>query len=171
MRYATLCSRSIGRVGSTPSFGSASRAPVNTVPPRRKMPWLLSAAWPGAGLTSTSPPRSIGWACPPAWVRPGQHIGSALFAVCVASMPTVQRKKKGEWLAQIEAAKAPGVSSHMIRRLVSSGVLPAVQVVPRAPFQIRAADLASETVKTAIARKGCPSREIDADTLPMFTST
>ncbi|MGY3116191.1 excisionase family DNA binding protein [Bradyrhizobium sp. S3.14.4] len=80
-------------------------------------------------------------------------------------------EKNGEWLTQIEAAKALGVSSHMIRRLVSSGVLPAVQVVPRAPCQIRAADLASQTVKTAIARKGRPSREIDADTLPMFTST
>ncbi|MCP3468644.1 recombinase family protein [Bradyrhizobium sp. CCGUVB23] len=80
-------------------------------------------------------------------------------------------EKNGEWLTQIEAAKALSVSSHMIRRLVSSGVLPAAQVVPRAPCQIRAADLASEAVKTAIARKGRPSRQIDADTLPMFTST
>ena len=44
--------------------------------------------------------------------------------------------KGGEWLMQIEAAKTLGVSSHMIRRLVSSGVLPATQVVPRAPCQI-----------------------------------
>ena len=80
-------------------------------------------------------------------------------------------EKNGEWLTQIEAAKALGVSSHMIRRLVSSGVLPAVQVVPRAPCQIRAADLKSEAIKTAIARKGRPCRDIDADTLPMFTST
>ncbi|NRQ18946.1 recombinase family protein [Ensifer sesbaniae] len=79
--------------------------------------------------------------------------------------------KNGEWLTQIEAAKALGVSSHMIRKLVSTGVLPAVQVVPRAPYQIRAIDLTSEPVRAAIARKGRPLRDVDADTLPMFTDT
>ncbi|MQW87603.1 recombinase family protein, partial [Sinorhizobium saheli] len=42
--------------------------------------------------------------------------------------------KNGEWLTQAEAAKALAVSSHMIRKLVSTGVLPAVQIVPRAPY-------------------------------------
>jgi DNA invertase Pin-like site-specific DNA recombinase len=79
--------------------------------------------------------------------------------------------KNGEWLTQAEVAKALGVSSYLVRRLVSTGVLPAVQVVPRAPYQIRAADLASEPVKAAIARKGRPLRDVDADTLPMFTYT
>jgi hypothetical protein len=79
--------------------------------------------------------------------------------------------KNGVWLTQTEAAKALGVSSHMIRNLVSTGVLPAVQVVPRAPYQIRAIDLTSEPVRTAIARKGRPLRDVDADTLPMFTNT
>lgn len=79
--------------------------------------------------------------------------------------------KNGEWLTQAEVAKALGVSSYLVRRLVSTGVLPAVQVVPRAPYQIRAADLASEPVKAAIARKGGPLRDIDAGTLPMFTYT
>nr|WP_018240898.1 recombinase family protein [Ensifer sp. BR816] len=79
--------------------------------------------------------------------------------------------KNGEWLTQTEAATALGVSSHMIRKLVSTGVLPAVQVVPRAPYQIRAIDLTSEPVRAAIARKGRPLRDVDADTLPMFTDT
>ena len=52
-----------------------------------------------------------------------------------------------------------------------NGVLPAEQVVPGAPYQIRADDLASELVKTAVARKGRPCRVADADTLPMFTDT
>jgi DNA invertase Pin-like site-specific DNA recombinase len=79
--------------------------------------------------------------------------------------------KNGEWLTQAEVAKALGVSSYLVRRLVSTGVLPAVQVIPRAPYQIRAVDLTSEPVRAAIARKGRPLRDVDADTLPMFTYT
>ena len=80
-------------------------------------------------------------------------------------------EKDGEWLTMTEAAKALGVTNHTIRRLIKTGVLPAVQVVPGAPYQIRADDLASEPVKTAMARKGRPCRATDADTLPMFTDT
>ena len=80
-------------------------------------------------------------------------------------------EKDGEWLTMTEAAKALGVTNHAIRRLIKAGVLPAVQVVPGAPYQIRADDLTSETVKTAVARKGRPCRVADADTLPMFTDT
>jgi len=80
-------------------------------------------------------------------------------------------EKDGEWLTMTEAAKALGVTNHAIRRLIKSGILPAVQVVSGAPYQIRADDLASETVRTAAARKGRPCRSIDADTLPMFTDT
>jgi hypothetical protein len=61
--------------------------------------------------------------------------------------------------------------SHTIRRLIKSGVLPAVQVVPGAPYQIRADDLASESVKSAMARKGRPCRITDDNTIPMFTDT
>ena len=78
-------------------------------------------------------------------------------------------EKDGEWLTMKEAAKLLGVTSHAIRRLIKTDVLPAVQVVPGAPHQIRAADLMSEPVKTAVARKGRPCRAADADTLPMFT--
>lgn len=70
-----------------------------------------------------------------------------------------------------EAAKALGVTNHAIRRLIKTGILPAVQVVPGAPYQIRADDLASEPIRTAMARKGRPCRIVDADTLPMFTDT
>src|SRR5260370_20677468 len=44
-----------------------------------------------------------------------------------------------------------GVTNHAIRRLIKAAVLPAAQVVPGAPHQIRADDLASEPVKTAAA--------------------
>ena len=80
-------------------------------------------------------------------------------------------EKDGEWLTMTEAAKALGVTNHAIRRLIKSGILPAVQVVSGAPYQIRADDLASEAVRTAAARKGRPCRIIDTGTLPMFTDT
>src|SRR3977135_2427122 len=80
-------------------------------------------------------------------------------------------EKDGEWLTLTEAAAALRVTSHTVRRLIKSGVPPAVQVVPGAPYQIRAADLASESVKSAMARKGRPCRVIDDNTIPMFTDT
>ncbi|MGH8115723.1 MAG: excisionase family DNA-binding protein [Rhodanobacteraceae bacterium] len=70
-----------------------------------------------------------------------------------------------------EAAVTLGVTNHAIRRLLKAGVLPAVQVVPGAPYQIRADDVASETVKAAAARKGRPCRVADDNTIPMFTDT
>src|SRR5882724_11969530 len=80
-------------------------------------------------------------------------------------------EKDGEWLTLTEAAKAAGVSSHMIRRLIKTGTLRAEQVMRGAPFQIRTIDLASDSVKAAIARKGRPCRVADEDMLPMFTDT
>jgi excisionase family DNA binding protein len=80
-------------------------------------------------------------------------------------------EKNGEWLTLTEAAAALRVTSHTIRRLVKTGVLPAEQVVPGAPYQIRADDLTSAQVKSAVARKGRPYRIADARTLPMFTDT
>ena len=80
-------------------------------------------------------------------------------------------EKDGQWLTMTEAAKLLGVTSHAIRRLIKTGVLHAVQVIPGAPHQIRAADLVTESVKTAMVRKGRPCRVVDADTLPMFTDT
>lgn len=80
-------------------------------------------------------------------------------------------EKDGPWLTMTEAAKALGVSNHAIRRLIKGGDLPAVQVVSGAPYQIRADDLTSQRVKTAIARKGRPCHTKDSATIPMFTDT
>lgn len=79
--------------------------------------------------------------------------------------------KDGAWLTMTEAAAALGVTSHRIRQLIKAGVLPAEQVVPRAPYQIRAEDLASTTVQSAVTRKDRPCRVADTSTLPMFTDT
>jgi len=52
-----------------------------------------------------------------------------------------------------EAAVKLGVSNHQIRRLIKQGILAADQVVPDAPYQIRANDLLDGRVTTEIARK------------------
>jgi excisionase family DNA binding protein len=80
-------------------------------------------------------------------------------------------EKGGEWLTMSEAAKALGVTNHAIRRLIKTNILPAVQVVPGAPFQIRASDLTSDAVRDAIARKGRPCHTSDDRALPLFAST
>ena len=80
-------------------------------------------------------------------------------------------EKNGEWLTMFEAAAALGVSRHLIRRLVKDGILPAEQVVPGAPYQIRALDLQDERVTTAIGRTGRPCRGFHDDQLPMFPGT
>lgn len=80
-------------------------------------------------------------------------------------------EKDGAWLTMTEAAKALGVTNHRIRRLIKSGVLPAEQVIPGAPYQIRADDLSSTRVQSAAAQNGRPCRLADTDTLPMFTDT
>ena len=80
-------------------------------------------------------------------------------------------EKSGEWLTMTEAATALGVTNHTIRRLIRANILAAMQVVPGAPFQIRASDLTTDAVKVALARKGRPCRAADEDTLPMFTGT
>jgi excisionase family DNA binding protein len=80
-------------------------------------------------------------------------------------------EKDGEWLTMRDAAAVLGVSSHTIRRLIKDGVLPAAQVVPDAPYQIRSSDLHSQAVSTAIARKGRPCRSESTEPLPMFPDT
>ena len=55
-----------------------------------------------------------------------------------------------------DAAAALGVSSHTIRRLIQAGVLPAAQVVPDAPYQIRSSNLHSQAVTMAIAPERSP---------------
>lgn len=80
-------------------------------------------------------------------------------------------EKGGAWLTLREAAKALEVSSHVIRQLIATSILPAVQVVRGAPYQIRTDDLASPAVKAAIARNTRPYRVAEQNTLPMFPDT
>ncbi|SAK98852.1 resolvase domain-containing protein [Caballeronia glebae] len=77
-------------------------------------------------------------------------------------------EKNGEWLTMSEAAKLLGVTHYMIRRLINDRVLPAEQVVPDAPWQIRASDLRSEAVATALTRKHRPCRNDVEGQIPMF---
>src|SRR5712691_11976493 len=55
-------------------------------------------------------------------------------------------EKDGEWLTMSEAATTLGVTHHRIRRLIKDGILPAEQVVPGAPYQIRADEMQQERV-------------------------
>jgi len=80
-------------------------------------------------------------------------------------------EKDGEWLTLTEAAQACDVISHRIRRLIEAGVLPAVQVVPGAPYQILASDLRSERVVQAMGRKGGPCHLDPENQIPMFPDT
>jgi hypothetical protein len=78
-------------------------------------------------------------------------------------------EKNGEWLTMSEAAVKLGVSHHQIRRLIKQGILAADQVVPDAPYQIRANDLLDERVTMAIARKNRPYRPNSENQTSMFS--
>ena len=80
-------------------------------------------------------------------------------------------EKNGEWLTMTEAATTLGVTHHRIRRLIKDGILAAEQVVPGAPYQIRASDLQHERVTAAIGRTGRPCRVAPENQLPMFSDT
>ncbi len=80
-------------------------------------------------------------------------------------------EKNGEWLTMSEAAAKLGVTNHTIRRLIRGHVLPAEQVVPGAPYQIRAIDLEDDAVSIALRRKGRPCRTDLENQLSMFPDT
>ena len=80
-------------------------------------------------------------------------------------------EKSSGWLTLREAAKALGVSSHLIRQFIAANILPAVQVMRGAPYQIRTDDLALPAVTAAIARNARPCRVAVQNTLPMFPDT
>jgi hypothetical protein len=80
-------------------------------------------------------------------------------------------EKDGTWLTLREAAQRCGVTSHRIRKLIKAGVVRAEQVVPGAPFQILATDLAAPSVVQAIGRKGCPCHFAAENQIPMFPDT
>ena len=79
--------------------------------------------------------------------------------------------KNGEWLTMRDAAEKLGVSHHQIRKLIKAGVLVSEQIIPDAPHQIRAADLASEQVVAALKRKGRPCRVDSEKHISMFPDT
>ena len=68
-----------------------------------------------------------------------------------------------------EAAVKLRVSNHQIRRLIKQGILAADQVVPDAPYQIRANDLLDERVTMAITRKSRPYRPNSENQTSMFS--
>jgi excisionase family DNA binding protein len=80
-------------------------------------------------------------------------------------------EKNGEWLTLTEAATKLGVSSHRIRRLIADRILVAEQVVPGAPYQIRAADLEEKGIIAATLRTDRPCRADHPNQLAMFPST
>jgi len=80
-------------------------------------------------------------------------------------------EKDGEWLTMTEAAMRLGVTNHHIRWLIKEGILPAQQVVPCAPYQIRCTDLQDERVTTALARKGRPRRVVSESQTLLFSNT
>ena len=79
--------------------------------------------------------------------------------------------KDGEWLTMSQAANKLGVNNHRIRRLIKDGLLPAEQVVPCAPYQIRACDLADQRVIDAVARTSRPCRIEDEKQISIFSIT
>ena len=79
--------------------------------------------------------------------------------------------KRGDWYTMTEAAKELGTTSHTLRRLIEDGTLPATQLVPRAPWQIRAADLHSEGVTQTLALRKDPRRASCRDQMSMFSDT
>jgi len=80
-------------------------------------------------------------------------------------------EKDGEWLTMSQAAATLGVTNHRIRRLIKDGLLRAEQVVPCAPYQIRAADLTDQKIIDAAARTSRPCRTCDDNQVSMFSST
>jgi hypothetical protein len=79
--------------------------------------------------------------------------------------------KNGEWLTLRHAAAQLGVSHHQIRKLIKAGVLVTEQIMPEAPHQIRAAELASAEVAAALKRKGRPCRPDSEKQISMFPGT
>jgi excisionase family DNA binding protein len=79
--------------------------------------------------------------------------------------------KDGKFLTMSEAAQDLCVTNHVIRRLIRDGVLPAEQVVPGAPYKIRASDLRSDGVRHALAQRGRPCRVPPEDQNPLFPRT
>ena len=75
----------------------------------------------------------------------------------------------GEWMTMSEAAAKFAVTNHKIRSVIEAGILPAEQIMPGAPYQIRAADLEKPDVRAAIVRKA-PCRAPDQNQKSLFSA-
>jgi hypothetical protein len=81
-------------------------------------------------------------------------------------------KADGEWLTISKAhRKARRLKPSDPQAHQGEGVLVAEQVVPDAPYQIRATDLQDERVISALAHKGRPCRPISENQTSMFSDT
>lgn len=80
-------------------------------------------------------------------------------------------EKDGEWLTMREAAAKLGVTSHVVRRLIQEGTLPADQVVQGAPWQIQSKDLETEPVIAALTRGGRPRQTATREQFAMFSDS
>ena len=80
-------------------------------------------------------------------------------------------KKQREWITLSEAARELGVTHHCVRRLIHEGLLPAEQLVARAPYQIQPADLRSEGVRDALAARKRPRRTTSKSQTSLFPQT
>ena len=80
-------------------------------------------------------------------------------------------EKDGAWLTMREAALRLGVTSHVVRRMIQGGLLPAEQVVPGAPWQIQASNLENDRIVEAVKRNGRPRHAAGIDQLSMFPDT
>jgi excisionase family DNA binding protein len=80
-------------------------------------------------------------------------------------------EKDGYWLTMREAALRLGVTSHVVRRMIQGGTLPAEQVVPGAPWQIQAVNLENDRIVEAVKRNGRPCHTKGTNQLSMFPDT
>jgi excisionase family DNA binding protein len=80
-------------------------------------------------------------------------------------------EKDGEWLTMSEAAAELKVTNHVIRRLIQDRVIPAEQIVPGAPYQIKESDLRDDRVAAVLRRKGSPHQSESQNELPIFPNT
>ncbi len=92
------------------------------------------------------------------WTK--QLVESGRCTAGIAAYPTAE--DPCDWVTMRDAATHAGVSPYFIRVLILRGVLPAKQVVPDAPWQIRRADLETDAVRAAIAHRHSVPRPREA---------
>src|SRR5436305_10795692 len=104
--------------------------------PKRPSPWCGAwrSRWPDEDVAATLNRMGMPTGQRKTWTA---HRVSSLRRVY--GIPDYHSaEKNGEWLTMSEAATTFAVTQHRIRRLIKDGILPAEQVMPGAPYQIRA---------------------------------